>query len=523
MDPSSLADGAASDIPGLGISEAAAQARFDELQASLAELWPTISRFNDDPQTIVVVPSVSLEFALKGSEMQAYEERFLFLLLLLRQPSARVVYVTSQDVRPEVVDYYLALLPGVIPSHARERLFLLAVGDPEASPLTPKILRRPRFIERIRSLIPNRARAHLVPYNTTRAERDLALRLGIPMFGCDPKHEPLGSKSGGRKIFAEAGIAYPRGVEDLETPEQVFGAVADLKRAVPECRAAMVKVEGVSGEGNAAVDLTGLGADVSDEAIEQRVRSMALELESLGFEGFMEKFRRMQGIVEERIVADDVRSPSVQLRITPLGEVELLSTHDQLLEGPSGQSYVGCVFPAADEYASEISREALAVGKVLAAKGVIGRFAIDFLAARQGDAWNVYAIELNLRKGGTTHPFLTLQFLCGGHYDWEANRFVTPTGSRKCFVASDHVESHDLRLLEVRDLFDIAVRHRLHFDPSRQRGVVLHMLASVGDRGRFGLTAVGDDPDDAHELYVRAQRIYQEEARAASTVAAPLG
>ena len=63
---------------------------------------------------------------------QAYEERFLFLLLLLRQPRLRMVYVTSMPIAPEIVEYYLALLPGVIPSHARARLSLVAVDD--ASP-----------------------------------------------------------------------------------------------------------------------------------------------------------------------------------------------------------------------------------------------------------------------------------------------------------------------------------------------------------------------------------------------------
>jgi len=45
----------------------------------------------------------------------------------------------------------------------------------------------------------------------------------------------------------------------------------------------------------------------------------------------------------------------VQLRITPLGAVDLLSTHDQLLGGPSGQSYLGCVFPADTGYAALIT------------------------------------------------------------------------------------------------------------------------------------------------------------------------
>ena len=51
---------------------------------------------------------------------------------------------------------------------------------------------------------------------------------------------------------------------------------------------------------------------------------------------------------------------------------------------------------------------------------MLGRFAVDFVVVRDGaGAWTPYAIELNLRKGGTTHPFLTLQFLTDGRYDPE--------------------------------------------------------------------------------------------------------
>ena len=59
----------------------------------------------------------------------------------------------------------------------------------------------------------------------------------------------------------------------------------------------------------------------------------------------------------------------------PHGEVELLSTHDQLLGGPSGQSYLGCRFPADFAYARAISGEAMTVGERLAREGVLGRFA----------------------------------------------------------------------------------------------------------------------------------------------------
>src|SRR5207237_5029159 len=111
--------------PNLGLTPAAAEAEFDRLQKKLVPLWRSIQSFNQDEQTIVVVPSLTIDFECSSSELQAYEERFLFLLLLLRQPRARLVYVTSQMIQPNIIDYYLALLPGVISRHVLSRLFLV--------------------------------------------------------------------------------------------------------------------------------------------------------------------------------------------------------------------------------------------------------------------------------------------------------------------------------------------------------------------------------------------------------------
>src|SRR5439155_21800695 len=152
------------------------------------------------------------------------------------------------------------------------------------------------------------------------------------------------------------------------------------------------------------------------------------------------------------------------------------------------------------------------VGRRLADEGVLGRFAIDFVVAREGSAWWPYALEINLRKGGTTHPFLTLQFLTDGTYDADRAVFTAPDGQQKCFIASDHVESESYRGLTPQDLFDIAVRHGLHFDQSRQTGVVFHMLASLGSRGRFGLTAVENSAKEARELYDRTVETLEHEA-----------
>ena len=228
----------------------------------MARVWDSM-RLNVDGESVVIVPSVSLDRAVErtGSLTQAYEERYLFLLLLLRQPQLRMTYVTSMPVQPTIIEYYLALLAGVIPSHARGRLSMISVGDSSPQPLSEKLLARPKLLAAIANSIPDKSLSHLLPYNTTELERDVALALGIPMYGSDPRLEDLGSKTGCRRMFAAAGIRHPLGSEDLHSVDDVVAAVVDMRRERPSMTQVIVKLnEGVSGEGNALVDLSGVPA-----------------------------------------------------------------------------------------------------------------------------------------------------------------------------------------------------------------------------------------------------------------------
>jgi pheganomycin biosynthesis PGM1-like protein len=501
-----------------------ATARFDKLQTRLVHLWKMIGQ-PDQPgsehqqagNTIVVIPSMSIDTDFKGMEQQAYEERFLFMLFLLRQPNIRLVYITSQPIQPSIIDYYLSILPGVVTGNARKRLFLVSPLDASARPLSAKLLERPRLIENIKSLIQDPQLAHIVPYNTTDLERELSVQLGIPMYAADPRFFGLGTKSGGRRIFAEENVPHPAGSENLTGEADLLAAIAKMRLENPVLRRVMVKLnEGVSGEGNAVVDLGGLGEGEPAQALAERVRNMRFEMAGATYPYFLAKLGERGGIAEEFVTGDELLSPSVQLRVSPLGEVQVLSTHDQMLGGPGGQSYLGAKFPAHPDYSRLIVTEALKVGKRLAKEGVIGRFALDFVVARsKGGEWQPYAIEINLRKGGTTHPFLALQYLTDGVYDWEKGIFRTLLGHPKHYVATDHLESPEYRVFSPDDLFDIVSRHRLHFDHLSQRGIVLHMISNIGTGGRFGLTAVADTAELADALYKHTVQIFDDEARAA--------
>jgi hypothetical protein len=129
------------------LDDAARQSRFEALQERMASVWKAWKLDLED-ESVVIVPSVTIPRTVSaGSAItQAFEERSLFLLLLLRQPRLRMIYVTSMPINSRIVEYYLALLPGVIPSHALARLTLVSTGDSSDRPLSEKLLQRPRLL-----------------------------------------------------------------------------------------------------------------------------------------------------------------------------------------------------------------------------------------------------------------------------------------------------------------------------------------------------------------------------------------
>ena len=485
--------------------------QFDKLQQQLPIVW---QRYQDDPcyeHTSVIIPSMSVnqEELAKVTGAAFYEERLMFALIRLRNPNARLIYVTSQPVHPDVVDYYLQLLDSVSASHARRRLHMISVFDSSPRPLSEKILERPNLLKRMRRFIGDTNHAYLTCYNSTELERRLALQLGIPMNGLNPDLLPLGTKSGNRRIFSEAGVNHPAGFEDLHTENDIVRALGELREKRPNIARAVVKLnEGFGGEGNAVFTYPDIASG------ESGIRGALRELSWLsGFETydkFLKKFDTMGGIVEELIAAKETRSPSVQMRILPDGSAHLVSSHEQVLGGLTGQAYLGCRFPADDDYRVALLTEAKKVGAVLSRHGVIGRFAIDFLAARESKAWSVHAIEINLRMGGTTPPYHALEFLTDGKLDAESGLFLAPDGRAKYYKATDNFKSPAYRGLLPEDLFEIVWNRGIGFKHSTGTGVLFYMIGALSQYGKIGMTCIGNSPEEAQRLFDETGRIMDE-------------
>jgi hypothetical protein len=205
------------------------------------------------------------------------------------------------------------------------------------------------------------------------------------------------------------------------------------------------------------------------------------------------------------------RSPSVQCRINPLGEIEVISTHDQHLEGESGQVYMGAIFPANEEYNAEIGSIGKKVAISLRDQGVLGRFGIDFISVKSENSWQHYAIEINLRKGGTTHPYLMLQYLTDGKYNYEKGIYTTFNHEPRYYYSSDNVYQPWYKGLTPYDLMEIAMTNGLQYNPMTQEGVMFHLIGALSEYGKLGVVCIGKTKFAAYRFYRRTTDVLDKE------------
>lgn len=473
-------------------------------------------RSSDLGGTIVAIPSLSLPYfgTPQGANLAPYEERILYLLHTLKNPKNRLVIVTSTPVPEAFISYLLHLLPGIPYSHARRRLELFAVQDHSSKPLTQKILERPLFLARLRATIAGASRAALSCYTVTELEAKLALELGIPVYGPSPEHLKLATKSVVRQIFRDLEIALPPGAEHLSSLTEVIAALVTLAREDSELKVAVLKQNySIGGYGNVTVSLGGLRGLLATETnlsaeLEER---LAKELPSWMGDGdcqqvswsvFWDRFQEAGGAAEAWLEGTPC---SVKVRVRSGGQVEVLATHDELLDCSQGRSYVSCRMPAASDIAPRLAALGRRVGERLADLGVVGRFDVDFLACHADEAGirELYALDINLRKGHTTLPIRTLQLLTGGSYDEHDGVFRCGIhgGTELYYRATDHFGADLLYGLLPRDLVEMVSLADLHYSSATGMGALFHMLGSMSERGRAGVTCIGHSHSEADEVY----------------------
>jgi hypothetical protein len=277
----------------------------------------------------------------------------------------------------------------------------------------------------------------------------------------------------------------------------------------------VVKInEGFSGEGNALFSYYGAP---SQSRLKEWIRKelpgrLKIVADGVSYSDYLDKFSDLGGIVEEFVPGVIKKTPSVQCRITPLGKCEIVSTHDQLTGGESGQVFLGATFPADIGYASTIAELGMKACSKLKEYGVIGRFSIDFISVFENKVWKHYAIEINLRKGGTTHPYIMLQFLTQGSYDHNTGKYITANGQERYYLCSDNLQSDAYKGLTPHDLIEIATCRELMYSGSSQEGVMFHLISTLSQYGKLGVVCIGATPERAEFFYNKTKAVLDEEA-----------
>jgi hypothetical protein len=163
--------------------------------------------------TIVVVPSIDLdgnELQRISSSVELYEGRQLYHLLLLSDPTFRVVFLSTYPICEEVVRYYLSLdkCSSDVLSERLSRLFLLTPGQCEysQSSLSNKVVNDHKLITTIREIVDRVSNgvspsAGLNVFCGSNAADDLASQLELRLLEASGSKLYYGSKQGRYDIY----------------------------------------------------------------------------------------------------------------------------------------------------------------------------------------------------------------------------------------------------------------------------------------------------------------------------------
>jgi hypothetical protein len=438
---------------------------FDELQAGLGAALAANRPGATVPHAVVAMASHSVNESMLshyGDRVFALEHRFLASgLMTHRLPYASWLYLSSVRPTDPVVDYLRRLGPDQIGFAARTRL--VELDDTRPLSMARKLLDQPQLLESLRLELARRV-AVIEPWNVTDVEVAVAEALQLPVNGADPKLRHLGHKSAGRRLFRQAGAPVPAGLEGIRTPDDLTAAVEVIRSLRPGTTGVVVKHDDSgAGDGNVVLPLRdATGRPVSREELRASV---------LGLPDWYLTDLQQGGVVEELLGGREFTSPSCQIDLLPDGSVTVLATHEQVLGGENGQVFQGCRFPADSAYAADHG------------------------------GWRVFVLEVNLRKGGTSHPYSTLRNLVPGRYEphwgsWLTNADHTP----RAYACTDNFVDPAFVGLDPAAVIRAVQQAGVEFDHRTQTGVVLHMLAGLGIDGRFGYTCIGRTPVHTAEL-----------------------
>ncbi len=463
------------------------------------------------PSSVVYVAAYSLAYS-EGLVRELpyvphFVERALCHLGALARPATKVVLVTPSPIAEDILAYHFRDLLGFDADDersARSRLVQLWPRSRDARPLAELIVEDRELLERVRGEVDSADEAVLVNVSASPEMERLEAALGI-----QAEEGPLtlarrwGSKSGSKRLFAEAQVPSFRGRLDAQfSVDDVTAEANRLARATPPATSVVVKLDDVGWS-------AGLGNVVIDCAELLRTGSLAEAVETImqPWERFESEIRQGGAIVEE-FVPGASSSPSGQGTIDKAGAVSVRATHEQTVEHGH---YLGCTYPCREQFRDQIAAVVARIGQALSKVGVHGTFGVDFVGYPDG---RLLAAEVNVRKLAPTHVMTYVEAAVGDR--------LGPTGTLErsgrpiAYVHRRLFRPDALAGLTVARAVAALSRRRLLWDPDQGAGAMLHILSALPACGYVETTSVAPSLREARELHGLVEVALLEEAQRAT-------
>jgi len=333
--------------------------------------------------------------ARRHTRSQALQSAQICRIFRLMDEKRDIIFVAHKHLHDDILDYFAQIMQfrGVRNPPGRLQLVVpeLTVG-PSGAPLSlsTALLCSPKAMKRIKLLTRNRP-AYIVPEAVTQLDLAVSHALKIPLMGPGPRNlELLSSKAHVRSLAVLADV--PTGPEGSATSESsFFDLLVRLVSRHSQVRVWVFKIDVErDSRGHAYFDVDNLGASVqatggstpgSDSQLrsilERVVPKRAVLCNRHAYPDFSAWMTEasLRGVTVQAVPEGIVAQTSVHLQIDPDGATSVLGTSEAIMCQPFIPA-LSCL-PPRGEHWKVLHEVGLRMGRVLAAKGLVGFASVD--------------------------------------------------------------------------------------------------------------------------------------------------
>jgi hypothetical protein len=520
--------------------------QWDGLKLQLKRDWP---RFDEhaSPHYVLHVPSLSIDEYLRLglSNFEIQQNLQLTRLADCVKENVEIIYVAPFPLDDEILDYFKKILEigGVENPHSRFTIIVPENIDrfPSHFALSTMLMYSPHAISRIKQAVRGK-HGYMVGGITGWQEKKLSLELNVPLLASESDVSCLyATRSGSKRLFMESDVSVGVGAHDIYDEEDFIVALTKLIASNLDVERWMFKIDvdyGNVGSGYFDVDRLKVMGDLRKERAQlynihkgdisvwlnpdvqllaraKILKELRIVLYSrgvccgremfYGLKEFLRVFMRMGGVIEAEPI-NVIGRPSMNVLVTPLGEVRMLGAVDLLVDDES--VLIGSSYPMMSVPIKALTGAVDAVVDNLKKSGFVGYASVNFIAYRATISATGSATATNQSSAGgggkkakrelrmcgvSIDPCLSnascmhnfVKFVCG-----EAANEGSLTRS---YASCDTIANPGLATVQYGSFFKLCRMQAVSFDLETLTGLMFMLYDSLS-AGVVGMIAVGENP-----------------------------